>query len=220
MRSADPIGFDSDFVVDGALQPLFATQVSFRGLNRNVPEQELDLIQFTARQMAEPGAGAPQVVGAVTQDPSQRVLCHRQRLRAEVCRSNRVSQTQNCRLSSMLSRATYAQSDTVPRRGRHPTFLFPSTPRYREYRSRRNPVKRRDCLWVGDFSFRIPTTREQSDQPKHRGEAVQPCAKSNLRGVGHDSPSRPASSTSRTLRASAAGVKGFWRKAVFASSTP
>ena len=37
VRSADPIGFNSDLVVDGALEPLFATQVSFSGLNRNVP---------------------------------------------------------------------------------------------------------------------------------------------------------------------------------------
>jgi hypothetical protein len=36
VRSADPIGFNSDLVVDGALEPLFATQVFFSGLNRNV----------------------------------------------------------------------------------------------------------------------------------------------------------------------------------------
>lgn len=58
MRSADPLGFNSHLVVDGALEPLFATQVSFSGLNQNVPEQELDLIQFAARRMAEPGACA------------------------------------------------------------------------------------------------------------------------------------------------------------------
>ena len=44
------------------MKSLFATQVSFRGPDRNVPEQELNLIQFATSQMAEPGAGAPQVM--------------------------------------------------------------------------------------------------------------------------------------------------------------
>jgi hypothetical protein len=56
VRSADPLRFNSHLVVDGTLKPLFATQVSFRGLVRNVREEELDLIQFAARKMAEPSA--------------------------------------------------------------------------------------------------------------------------------------------------------------------
>jgi hypothetical protein len=37
---------NSDFVVHGILNPLFATEVSFRCLNRNVTEQKLDLLQL------------------------------------------------------------------------------------------------------------------------------------------------------------------------------
>ena len=55
---------------------------------------------------------------------------------------------------------------------------------------------------------------------KQRLSAVQRVAKSMLDAAGQDLCSRPASSTSRTLRASDKGVKGFWRKAVLASSTP
>ena len=45
-------------------------------------------------------------------------------------------------------------------------------------------------------------------------------AESKFGPGGHEASSRPASSTSRVLRASPVGVKGFWRKAVPVSSTP
>jgi len=44
--------FDSEVVVHGDAQLLFAAKVSLSCLNRDVPEQELNLIQFTAREMA------------------------------------------------------------------------------------------------------------------------------------------------------------------------
>jgi hypothetical protein len=47
---------------------LFASEVSFRGLNRRVAEQELNLLQFAAVGMAQFGAGSPQVV---RRDPLQ-----------------------------------------------------------------------------------------------------------------------------------------------------
>ena len=43
---------NSELVVDGATQPLFASEVSFGRLNRNVSEQELNLVQFSAGKMA------------------------------------------------------------------------------------------------------------------------------------------------------------------------
>jgi hypothetical protein len=49
-------------VVDGTLNPLFATEVSFRCLNRNVTEQKLDLLQFAARGVAKPCTGPAEVV--------------------------------------------------------------------------------------------------------------------------------------------------------------
>ena len=41
--------FDTDPVVDRAADPLFATKVALRSLNRNVAEEELNLFQFSAR---------------------------------------------------------------------------------------------------------------------------------------------------------------------------
>jgi hypothetical protein len=48
---------NSDFVVYGILNPLFATEVSFRCLNRNVTEQKLNLLQFASGIMAQPSTG-------------------------------------------------------------------------------------------------------------------------------------------------------------------
>src|SRR5579863_10443294 len=49
---------DSDAVVQGIPDLLLATKVSFGRLNRDVPEEELNLFEFTAGHVAEPGAGA------------------------------------------------------------------------------------------------------------------------------------------------------------------
>src|SRR5260370_39969803 len=49
-------------VVDGAAQILLTTEVTLGRLDRDVPEQELDLIQFSAGKMAEPGTTATEVV--------------------------------------------------------------------------------------------------------------------------------------------------------------
>ena len=51
-RSTVLIWFEAKPVIDRVLQLLFAAEVSFRGLDRDVPEQELDLIQFSASKMA------------------------------------------------------------------------------------------------------------------------------------------------------------------------
>ena len=55
-------GFDSQSVVYGNPELLLASEVAFGCLDGDVAEQELDLIQFTTGEMAETGAGAPQVV--------------------------------------------------------------------------------------------------------------------------------------------------------------
>jgi len=44
-------GLDPEPIVDGIPQLLFASQVAFRRLNRNVPEEELNLIEFASGQM-------------------------------------------------------------------------------------------------------------------------------------------------------------------------
>ena len=40
--------FDPDGVVDGVSQPLLAPQIALGRLNADVPEQELNLLQFPA----------------------------------------------------------------------------------------------------------------------------------------------------------------------------
>jgi len=52
----------SDFVVDGALDPLFATEISFGCLNRNVTEQKLDLLQLASGGVAKPCTGSAEIV--------------------------------------------------------------------------------------------------------------------------------------------------------------
>jgi hypothetical protein len=62
-RSLHSVGWlYSDFVVDGTLNPLFATEIFFCCLNRNVTQQKLDLLQFASGGIAEPRTGSAQVV--------------------------------------------------------------------------------------------------------------------------------------------------------------
>jgi hypothetical protein len=42
---------------------LFASQVTLCGLNRNVAEQELDLLQFASSFVAQFRAGSPKIMG-------------------------------------------------------------------------------------------------------------------------------------------------------------
>jgi hypothetical protein len=48
----------SDFVVDGTLNSLFATEVSFGCLNGNVTEQKLDLLKLPSPSVTKPCTGA------------------------------------------------------------------------------------------------------------------------------------------------------------------
>jgi len=43
---------NSELVVNSATQPPLASEVPFGRLNRNVPEQELNLVEFSAGKMA------------------------------------------------------------------------------------------------------------------------------------------------------------------------
>ena len=52
----------SDFVVDGTLNALFATKISFGCLNGNVTEQKLDLFQFASCGVAKACTGPAEVV--------------------------------------------------------------------------------------------------------------------------------------------------------------
>lgn len=55
---------ESQIVVYSYLNLLFRPQIPFRGLNRRVAEQELDLLQIATTFSTELGAGAAKVMGA------------------------------------------------------------------------------------------------------------------------------------------------------------
>ena len=62
VRSHGGVGFEPHRVVHGAPQLLRAAEIAFRRLNRDMPEEKLDLIEFAACEVTETGAGAPEVV--------------------------------------------------------------------------------------------------------------------------------------------------------------
>jgi hypothetical protein len=68
-RGAHPESLQSQVIVDRDLDILFGAQIAFGGLDRGVPQQELDLLQIAAILPAELGAGAAQIVGAEALDP-------------------------------------------------------------------------------------------------------------------------------------------------------
>jgi hypothetical protein len=60
----------AEIVVDRMAEFLLAAQVTLGRLNRCVAEQELDLFQLSARQVAQPGARAPQIMRGKVLDVS------------------------------------------------------------------------------------------------------------------------------------------------------
>lgn len=50
-------------VIHGVADSLLAAQVTLGGLYRRVPEEELNLFEFAASNVTEPGACPPQIVG-------------------------------------------------------------------------------------------------------------------------------------------------------------
>jgi len=61
---------ERESIVHGTGQILLAADVSLGGLDRGVPQQELDLFQFAARGVTQPCAGPPEVVGCQRRDSS------------------------------------------------------------------------------------------------------------------------------------------------------
>ena len=54
--------FDPDAIIDGGTNALLAAQIPLGGLNGNVPEKKLNLLQFATRRMAEPGTRPAKIV--------------------------------------------------------------------------------------------------------------------------------------------------------------
>ena len=74
---APRLRFDADVVVHGATNPLLAAEIAFSCLHGNVPEKELDLIQFSTRCVAQLRARTPQIMGRYLGRPQfARVLFH------------------------------------------------------------------------------------------------------------------------------------------------
>jgi hypothetical protein len=63
------VRFNPELVIDGTAEFLLATKVALRGLDRYISEQELNLIEFTAGEVAQSGARAPQVMRGELLDP-------------------------------------------------------------------------------------------------------------------------------------------------------
>src|SRR5579859_7072961 len=53
---------NTDLVIHSTLNPLFATEISFRCLNRNVTEQKLDLLQFASGGVAKTCTRSAEIV--------------------------------------------------------------------------------------------------------------------------------------------------------------
>ena len=54
---------NSEAIINGVLQLLFAPDVSLGRLDRSVSKQKPNLLEFAAAFMAEPGTGATKIVG-------------------------------------------------------------------------------------------------------------------------------------------------------------
>jgi hypothetical protein len=53
-----PVWLQANSIIDSIVKPLFTAQVAFCRLDRNVAQQKLNLLQFTASLMAQAGACA------------------------------------------------------------------------------------------------------------------------------------------------------------------
>ena len=59
-------GLQTDPIIDGISEPLFAAEVSLRRLNALMAEQKLDLLNLAAGVVTQAGASAPKVVWSDT----------------------------------------------------------------------------------------------------------------------------------------------------------
>ena len=62
MGWSSKIWFDSQTIVHGIPELLLASEIALRRLDGNVAEQEVDLVQFAARQVAQTRTGSSQIV--------------------------------------------------------------------------------------------------------------------------------------------------------------
>ena len=77
MKRALRLWFDADVVVHGSANPLLASEITLGCLHGDVPEKELDLIQFSTRCMAQLRARTPQVMRRYLGKPEfPRILFH------------------------------------------------------------------------------------------------------------------------------------------------
>ena len=73
--SSRGVRLDAETVVDRASQSLFASKVALRRLDRDVPQQESNLIQFAAGQVTKPRTRATEVMRCELFDASASCRC-------------------------------------------------------------------------------------------------------------------------------------------------
>jgi hypothetical protein len=56
------LGFDPKPIVNGDFQPLFAANIAFCGLHRDIPKEKLDLLKLSSRIMTELCTGPPEIM--------------------------------------------------------------------------------------------------------------------------------------------------------------
>jgi hypothetical protein len=61
--SVSSIRLDTQPIVHGGPELLLASQIALGRLNRHMPQEKLDLVQLSARKVAQAGAGAPVMPG-------------------------------------------------------------------------------------------------------------------------------------------------------------
>ena len=54
---------DANLIVDRSPDALFAAEIALGSLYRNVPQQELDLLQFATGRVAQSSAGPSKIIG-------------------------------------------------------------------------------------------------------------------------------------------------------------
>ena len=71
-REPSVLCFDADPIIHCGPNALLAAEVSLGRLDRDVSEQELDLLQFAARRVAQPSTCPPEIGGASLSMPALR----------------------------------------------------------------------------------------------------------------------------------------------------
>src|ERR1017187_9906981 len=173
-----------DAVVRRVHQVLFCPEIPFRRLNGRVPEEQLNLLQFTARGATQLRAGPSQVVRRDTRNTSRR------RVPLEQLPNDLFAQAAALRLASAVHGAEYVSVDDTGRRSpRVDCYLHPIRHRDRPHAAMlanevHNAPSSVALLYVGDCE-RSHLGPPQAAAEKHRQDRTitQPLGGCGVWGV-------------------------------------